>query len=151
MKSKKQKSLKKSGGKKLAEQAGLAIKHEFYLEASWLLSALFERRFIKIFHYLDWEPAGTALSFSQMVNKMKGFQTGGKYPDLTGCFREGLIEDIRSWKNQRNDILKDMPRVRVTQARLERLATEGALLYKDLNEGYKTLKNKAGSHVLLQA
>ena len=32
---------RKAQGKKLLERAGLAIKHEFYLEAIWILSALF--------------------------------------------------------------------------------------------------------------
>jgi len=48
MKRKKNKAVKKNNSKKLIEQAGLALKHEFYLEASLILSSLFERKLKKL-------------------------------------------------------------------------------------------------------
>jgi hypothetical protein len=62
-------------------------------------------------------------------------------------FSINLIDDIRAWKNQRNEILKDIPDVHVSNARLERLATEGVKLYKEYSKAAKSFKaslNPAG-------
>jgi len=52
-----------------------------------------------------------------------------------------LIDDIRNWKNQRNEILKDIPDIHVSQARLERLALEGIRLLKEWKKAVKEFKS----------
>jgi hypothetical protein len=145
MKRKKNKAAKKSGGKKLIEKAGLAIKHEFYLEASWILSALFERKLHRILDSLQPPSQTRGLTFEQTIKRVKYWHINSKYPDLTSHITSHLtvrlIDDIRSWKNQRNDILKDIPDIHVSQARLEKLATEGVKLYKELNKVVKSYKS----------
>jgi hypothetical protein len=145
MKRKKNKTAKKRGSTKLIEKAGLAIKNEFYLEASWILSALFERRLHRILDKLQPPSQTRGLTFEQTIKRVKYWHISSKHPELashlTSHLNVKLIDDIRSWKNQRNEILKDMPEIHVSQARLEKLATEGVKLYKELNKAVKTYKS----------
>jgi len=141
MKRKKNKTAKKRGGTKLIEKAGLAIKHEFYLEASWILSTLFERKLYKVLEKLQPPSQTRGLTFEQSIKRVKYWYLSSKYPDLTAHFKVELIDEVRSWKNQRNDILKDMPDIHVSQARMEKLATEGVKLYKELNKAVKSFKS----------
>jgi hypothetical protein len=149
MKRKKNKTAKKRGGVKLIEKAGLAIKHEFYLEASWILSSLFERKLHKILEKLQPPSQTRGLTFEQSIKRVKYWLLSSKSADLTPLtlptiltprLNVGLIDEIRSWKNHRNDILKDMPDIHVSQARIEKLATEGVKIYKELNKAVKSFK-----------
>ena len=139
---KKKKAARKRGDTKLTEKAGLAIKHEFYLEASWILSSLFERKLHKILDNLQPPSQTRGLTFEQSIKRVKYWRISSKHPELIAHFTVGLIDEIRSWKNQRNDILKDMPEIHVSQARLERLANEGIKLYKELNKAVKSFKSE---------
>jgi len=141
MKRKKTKTAKKRGGTKLIEKAGLAIKHEFYLEASWILSTLFERKLHKILEKLQPPSQTRGMTFEQSIKRVKYWHLSSKYPDLAKHFKVELIDDVRIWKNQRNDILKDMPDIHVSQARMEKLATEGVKFYKELNKAVKSFKS----------
>jgi hypothetical protein len=143
MKRKKSKTARKKGGTKLIEKAGLAVKHEFYLEASWILSALFERKLHKVLDMIQPPSQSRGLTFEQSIKRVKYWLLSSKYPDLSTHFKVGLIDDVRNWKNQRNDILKDMPDIHVSKARLEKLATEGVKLYKLLNKAVKSVKSAA--------
>lgn len=140
MKRKKRKAAKKCGGTKLIEKAGLAVKHEFYLEASWILSSLFERRLGKVLEKLQPPSQTRGLTFSQLIKRAKYLHVSSRHPGFTAHFNVGLIDEIRNWKNQRNDILKDIPDIHVSKARLERLANEGVKLYKELNKTVKSFK-----------
>lgn len=140
MKRKKNKAVKKRTGKKATEMAGLAMKHEFYLEASWILSSLFESKLGKILDKIQPQSQRQGLTFAQLIKRIKYLHLSAKHPAFTEHFRPGLIDEIRNWKNQRNDVLKDMPDVHVSQARLERLANDGARLYKELNKTAKSFK-----------
>jgi len=140
MKRKKNKSGKKGMGKKLTEMAGLAIKHEFYLEASWILSTIFERKLLKILDKLQEPQQKQGMSFSQLIKRVKYINVSSQHPDFSAHIKVGLIDDIRNWKNQRNEIYKDMAEVHVSKARLERLSIEGLRLFKELNNATKSLK-----------
>ncbi|MFZ4523174.1 MAG: hypothetical protein ACOYNC_15800 [Bacteroidales bacterium] len=140
MKNKKSKTDKK-GGKKLIELAGVAMEHEFYLEASWILSSLFEQKLKKLLGKLENRVPGTGVTLEQTIKRVKFLHISAKYPSLTGHFSLRLIDDIRTWKNQRNEILKDMPDVHVSQARMERLATDGMKLSRDLAKAVKAFKS----------
>jgi hypothetical protein len=138
MKRKKNKAKKSKKGKKLIEKAGLAIKNEFYLEAAWILSTLFEQKLCRILDKLEPAPRRGGLTFAQLIKSAKYLHVSAKYPELTQHFNVDLIDEIRNWKNQRNEILKDLPDIHVSQVRMERLSTEGVKLYKVLNKSVKS-------------
>ncbi len=140
MNRKKKNTAKKNKGKKLTEMAGLAIKHEFYLEASWILSTLFERKLTKVFEMLEVPAQRHPLTFAQLIKRVKFLLTGSEQAELATETSIALIDEIRNWKNQRNDILKDIPDVHVSKERLERLASEGVKLYKKVNNLLKSVK-----------
>lgn len=140
MKHKKYAAGRKNSGKRLVERAGLAIKHEFYLEASWILTSIFERKLNKILEKLQPPAQKQSLTFTQLINRVRSLNVSAKHPDFSAHIKVGLIEDIRAWKNQRNGVLKDIPDIHVSRARLERLATEGIRLFKELNKATKSFK-----------
>ena len=144
MKRKKNKVPKKSKSIKLVEKAGLAIKNEFYLEATWILTAMFEGKIGRVLDKLEPASLRQGLTFAQLVKRLKYLHVSGKYPELMNGFDIALIDEIRNWKNQRNEILKDLPDIHVSPARMERLATGGVKLYKEFNKRVKAFKTGDG-------
>ncbi|MCX6277634.1 MAG: hypothetical protein NT004_06030 [Bacteroidetes bacterium] len=143
MKTKKNKTEKeKASAKKLVEKAGLAIKHEFYLEASWLLSSILERKIGKIREKLEPQDRGYVLTFEQSIRRLKQLHVSLAFPELNANLELTLIDQIRNWKNKRNQVLKTLAEGNVTNDRLERLAKEGIQLYKELNKAAKPLKSQ---------
>ena len=138
MKRKKNKPGKNVSGKKLTEKAGLAIKHEFYLEASWILSAMFERKLKKLLIQVEKQNPGRGFTLEQLIKRVKYLHVLSRYKALTAHFNVQMLDEIRTWKNQRNEILKDIPDLHVSPARLERLALEGVKLYKEFNSACKS-------------
>lgn len=124
---------RKARNKKMLERAGLAIKHEFYLEASWILSSLFEKKMSRMLSRGEVQSDTSGLTFLQLLKRVRTLPAG-ELPLAT------VLDGIREWKNQRNVLLRDMPRVRVSQARLERLAVQGIDLYRELNQIARALK-----------
>lgn len=139
---KKKKAVKKrkKDGKKLVEKAGLAIKNEFYLEASWILSSIIEKKMKDLLEKLENHKPGTGFSLEKCIKRVKYLHLTSKYPLLTVHFTVKFIDELRNWKNQRNTILKDMLYVHVSKARMERLAMDGIRLLKELNAAHKKFK-----------
>ena len=142
---KKQSENKKSEVKKQFNKAKLAIKSEFYLEASWILSSMMEKKLKRILEKIENLSPGTGYSLEQFVKRVKYLHITSRYPLFSNNFEVRLIDEIRNWKNQRNAILKDMQDVHVSQARLERLALEGMRLLKEWNKAYKKFKSEFSS------
>ncbi|MCX6304685.1 MAG: hypothetical protein NT040_06940 [Bacteroidetes bacterium] len=140
MKRKKNKAEKKGNGKKLIEKAGMAIKQEFFLEASWILSAMFEKKLKKLLGQVENQVPASGFTLEQSIKRLKFLHVSSRYPALTAHLSLRMIDGIRTWKNQRNEILKDIPKVHVSEARLERLAADGVNLYKELNKAAKAYK-----------
>ena len=151
MKTQKKHSENKQGGKKLTERAGLALKHGFYLEAIWILSALFERRLKKIIGRIENQQPPEGSLLDQSIKRIKYLHVSPKHPDISAFIDLSLIDRVRTWKNQRNEILKDMPRVHVSESRLERAAREGIELYTELSAAGKALKNSGAFPVFENA
>ena len=124
---------RKAQGKKLLERAGLAIKHEFYLEAIWILSALFEKKLSKMISRELIQTDLTGLTFLRLLKRARHLQAG-ELPLAT------TLDGIREWKNQRNEMMRDLPRIRVSRGRLERLAMQGTTLYRELSRIARELK-----------
>ena len=124
----------------LLQKAGVAIKNEFYLEASWILSSMIEKKLKKVLKKIEHLSPGAGSSLEQSVKRVKHLHITAKYPVFSEHFELRLIDEIRNWKNQRNIILKDMQDVHVSQARLERLALEGIRLLKEWNKANKKFR-----------
>jgi hypothetical protein len=121
--------------------AGLASKHGFYLETAWILSNLFERKAKILLKIIEADPKTKGYSFEQSINRIKHHHQSGRVPRLTEFLAPALIDEMRSWKNSRNAMLKDMTTIHVSQQRMERLASEGISLYKKWNKSLKIVKN----------
>lgn len=134
--------LEKKSTKKLLEKAGIAAKNDFYLDASWILSTLFERKIKKIIEKIEHRRLGNGYSLEQAIKRLKFLHLTSKYPSLNSHFEIVLIERLRNWKNQRNTVLKDIMEVHVTQVRMERLATEGVKIFKDWNKAAKSFREE---------
>ena len=141
---KKNKSAKqpKNLGSKIAEKAELAMKYGFYLEASMIMSTMFEKRLKKLIGKLENQLPGPGFTLEQTIKRVKYLHLSEKYPGLTARISIGLIDEIRNWKNQRNEILKDLPEIHVSLARVERLAKEGNRLLKEWKKAGKTFKSE---------
>lgn len=140
MKQKKNNGKKRSGSRQLVEKAGLAMKHGFHLEASMLLSLAMERKLKKLIVKLGDRRPGAGTSLEQSVKRIKYLCLAPAGVERTPPVPVDLIDRIRGWKNQRNEILKDIPEVHVSPARLERLAGDGVKLYRELNRAAKSVK-----------
>jgi hypothetical protein len=139
-KNKKEQKKRKTDGNKLLRKAGVAIQNEFYLEASWILSILIEKKLKKVLGKIENHRPGAGYSLEQSVKRVKYLHLSGRHPQFSGNFDLRLIDEIRNWKNQRNIILKDMQDVHVSQARMERLALEGIRLLKEWNRAAKKFR-----------
>ena len=145
MKPKQKKAEKKGGGKKLIKRATLAIKQEFYLEATWILATLFEKKLGKILEKLETSVQKQGVDFAQSVKRIKYLHISAKHPDLVAHFQLGLFDEIRNWKNHRNEILKDIQQINVSRPRMERLANTGLKLYRELTKAAKSFKSAESS------
>ncbi len=131
---------KKQAGKS-RDRAELAIKSRFYLEASMIFSSILEKKLKKLLGKVETRSPGAGFTLAQSIHRVKYLHTGTKHPEFTAHFNVKLIDEIRNWKNQRNEILKDLPDIHVSQTRLERLATEGNRLVKEWNKAGKNFKS----------
>ena len=131
---------KKKDGKKLVEKAGLAIKNEFYLEASWILSSIIEKKVKDLLYKLENHKPGMGFTLEQSIKRVKYLHLSSKHPLLTAHFTVKFVDELRNWKNQRNNIMKDMLDVHVSKERMERLAMDGIRLLKELNSAHKKFK-----------
>lgn len=130
----------KQSAKKIREQVFLAHKRGYYLEASWMLSALFDRKIRRLIYKLEGSHRKVGITFEQAIKRIKYLHLSGNQHGFTETFSIELIDRLRKWKNQRNLILKDMIDVHVSQARMERLAKEGMQLLQAWNKAVKSFK-----------
>jgi len=121
--------------------AGLAFKHGFYLETGWILSLLFEKKAKNLLRRIENEPRSAGYSFEQSIRRMKYLYRAGCVPQLNEFLDKGLIDEMWHWKKTRNSMLKDMMTSRVSQPRMERVASEAISLYKKWNRGLKIVRD----------
>ncbi len=140
-KTKKSAAKAEHSNKKSIQQAKLAVKNKFYLEASWLISSLLESRLKNLLRIADHHQPSAGFTLEQSIKRVKFLLLTSENATLTGAFDVGLIDEIRNWKNQRNTILKDMLDVHVSQSRLERLSLDGMRLSRDWKKAAKQFKS----------
>jgi hypothetical protein len=137
---KKKKSDPKKDNKRLTIRAGMAMKNEFFMEAAWIISVLMEMRFKKMLIQMEGKNPGAGFTLEQYLKRMKYILTKTAVMDPNEPVQVDLIDRLRTWKNQRNTIMKDMLIAHVSGSRKEHLAKEGISLLKQLNSAYKKSK-----------
>lgn len=137
---KKRKDPKKESNR-LTMKAGMAMKNGFYLEASWIISGIMELKFKKLLTQAEGRNPGAGFTLEQFLKRIKYLIVNQKDPGIGSFFTIDLIDKIRSWKNQRNTIMKDMLFSHVSASRKERLAKDGVALLKQFNGAYKNAKS----------
>jgi hypothetical protein len=126
--------------KLLIPRARLAMENEFFLETSWLVSLTFEARLRSLISKNDKMHPGAGFTLEQCLKRMKFLLLKLEGSPLSYNVDVELIDKIRSWKNQRNLILKALESSHVSKKRLQNLAEEGIELMEQLNMAYKRYK-----------
>jgi len=140
---KKKKQIKKTTKiKYMTTKAGLALKNQFYLEASWLISEILEKRLKSLLERINNQRPGAGFTLEQCIKRVKHIHITGKHQRFRNYFEVRLIDKTRNWKNQRNTIIKDMLNVHVSKARKEKLAMDGIRLLKEWNKALKSFKSE---------
>jgi predicted lipase len=141
------KNKKKSPGtskkeiKNMMLRAGFALKHEYFLEASWIISAILEKRVKYILEKVEPQKSGILCTFDQDIKRIKHLRLTANQPMLTDHFTIQMIDALRIWKNQRNEVMKDMLVRHITKERMERLANDGIRILKEWNASVKAVKS----------
>lgn len=138
----KKKIIKTRKIKYMTTKAGLALKNQFYLEASWLISEILEKRLKSLLEKISDQRPGAGYSLEQCIKKVKHIHVTGKNQQFGNYFEVRLIDKTRNWKNQRNTVIKDMLNVHVSKTRKEKLAMEGIRLLKEWNKALKNYKSE---------
>lgn len=126
--------------KRLVPKAGLALKNEFYFEASWILSSIIESKLARILAMIADEYQGVSLGLHKSLLRIKFLHLKGSYPLLARHFEIRLIDELRAWKNKRNGIYKDMTSIHVRPSRIKMMVEEGIVLHQEFNNAFKNFK-----------
>jgi hypothetical protein len=132
-------------------KAELAMKNEFYLEASWIISAILEKRLKKILEKVEPQKPGLSNTFDQNIKRIKHLRLTSNQMLLTEHFGIPMIDALRIWKNQRNEVMKDMLVRHITKDRLERLAGDGSRMLKEWDGCVKAFKKDFKKRIVLPA
>jgi len=138
----------KKPGKTIKEMtiaAGNAMKNGFYTEAVWILSGIMETRLKKMIILTEGRNPGAASGMEQHLKRIRLLQTRERYAILKSQFPSALINALRTWKNNRNIMMKDMLEMHVSWERKERQAKQGVALLKGLDKVYKHYKLSVNS------
>ena len=124
----------------LIPRVGLAMKNEFFLEALWLSSLVIEARLRSLIAKNDKMHPGAGFTFEQCLKRIKFLLL--KLPEsfISKHITVELIDEIRTWKNQRNLVFKAIETSHVSKKRIQALAEEGIDLMNQLNGAYKLYK-----------
>ncbi len=127
---------------KLKDDLKVVIQHKFYFEALWILSIQLEGKLKKMLEKVEKTTPGSGFSLEQCIKRLKHLHLTEKEPLFSRYFKVSLIDEIRSWKNQRNNILKDMQDVHVSLARRERHVQDGVRLLQEWNQHNRKFKTE---------
>jgi len=140
------KKKKKKSGRKVVRQlvprAGVALKNEFYFEASIILSSLFESRLKNLITRVEKVNPGFGFGLDRCIKRVKYLIIRNPGSLIAKYFDLQLVDSLRAWKNHRNGILKDMVTVHVSSNRMKNLAQDGVVLFQELNDANKRFKKE---------
>ena len=141
MKKKKKKTTQKVV-RQLVPRAALALKNEFYFEAAIILSNLFESRLKNLITRVEKVNPGFGFGLDRCIRRVKYLIVRNPGSLIAKYFEIQLIDSLRTWKNHRNGILKDMLTAHITDNRLKKLAQDGVVLFQELNAANKQFKKE---------
>jgi hypothetical protein len=101
---------------------------------------MFEKRLKRLLGEIENQNPGAGFTLEQSIKRLKFLHVKSRHAGLQKHYSLALIDELRNWKNQRNEILKDLPDVHVSQARLERLAGDGRRLLEELKKAGRAFK-----------
>jgi hypothetical protein len=139
--SKRKNSISQKKAKLIIPRVKVAIENEFYLEACYLISLAVEARLRTLIAKNDHAHPGAGYTFEQCLKRMKFLLLKLKDVSLSRNISIELMDGLRTWKNQRNLLLKAIESSHVSKRRIQSLALEGKQLMDQLNAGYKSYKN----------
>ena len=137
---KSKKQAKKKSAKKLVPEAGMALQNDFFLEFSWILTSIFEVKLRKILGMITHEKPRPGIGLQKCLLRLKHLHLKESYPLLNSHIEIRLIDDLRTWKNHRNQIYHDMRDIHVSPRRIKKMAEEGIVLHQELVTVYSKLK-----------
>ena len=127
--------------KLLIPRARFALKNEFFMETSWLVSLAIEARLRSFIAKNDKKHPGAGFTLEQCLKRMKFLVLKHQDSSLSTYVSIELIDGLRTWKNQRNLLLKAVESSHVSKKRMQNLAEEGYALMDQLNLSYKKYKS----------
>jgi hypothetical protein len=140
------KKKKQLQGRKIVRQmvpkAAVALKNEFYLESSMIISMLMESRLKNLITRVEKVNPGLGFGLERCIKRVKFLIQKNPGSLIAKYVEVKLTDDIREWKNYRNAILKDMIEVHVSRKRLKKLAEDGIILFQELNAAHKKFKKE---------
>jgi len=128
--------------RKLARRAKEAFENGYFLETSWLLATILETRVKKVLAKVEPQRAVLYNTFEQDIKRLKFLRLSSGNIMLEQSFTVEVIDELRTWKNQRNEMMKDMLVRHITEDRLERLANDGMKVLDHITEAGKNLKKE---------
>lgn len=138
------KKSRRQGSKKLLEKAGKAMKQDFFLETIFILSELFTNKLAKVSEITETGASHGPLPLDKRISHLIRLSEGGFPEGIPHGIPLELLTEIRSWKNMRNELYRDLPVRKVTSERMKRQALEGIRLYNELNTAFRALRHYAG-------
>ena len=125
---------------KKSKNMKFVIEHKYFFEALLILSDELEGKLKKMVEKIEKSSPGSGFSLEQYIKRLKHLHLSEKEPLFSKYFEVRLVDEIRNWKNQRNNILKDMQDVHVSLARRERHVRDGVRLLQEWNHNSKKFK-----------
>lgn len=130
-------------GKLLADlisRVDIALENKFYLEASWIEYSIIEDRLISVIAKIDNRNPGNGFKVDKCLKRLKYLRDNENNTLIVKHFSTVLLDNIRTWKNNRNSTMHDLAKKHITEKRIENLATEGKLLMRELNASVMRFK-----------
>lgn len=128
--------------KRLIAKAGEAVKSEFYLEATWIVSKLMEEKLKNLLTRFENHNPGLSFGIDQCLKRIKYLILRNQSSSLAKHIEMRLVDDIRNWKNQRNTLFKDILHSHVSKKRMKKSAEDGIVLLQELLHSSKKFKEE---------
>ena len=126
--------------KRMITKAGEAIKNEFYLEGTWIISKLMEEKLKNLLTRFENHNPGLSFGIDQCLKRIKFLTLKDNSSILARYIEMRLIDDIRNWKNQRNVLFKDVLHLHVSKKRMKKTSEDGIILLQELLQSAKKFK-----------
>ena len=130
----------------LVQRSDLAIREEFYLEASWICYAIIEDRIRSVFIKLD----GEVKKNDKIYHCIKNINARrNAHPILDEYFPTDLLDRIDNWRIDRNNLMHELVDSESESIEFKGIAIAGRALVKELKGNVRKFKTKLKKEGLL--